>query len=120
MCLEDLGFTGPQFTCCNKREGDAMIQERLDKCFSTLPWKTLFPMYKVSHLGYWRYNHRPVLLEFFEKAFGKTGGKVRKRLYFEECRVDNQDCKNLISSAWGSRVTGKGVDSVLKKNSFLW
>ncbi|KAK2649046.1 hypothetical protein Ddye_016535 [Dipteronia dyeriana] len=30
--LQDLGFTGPSFTWCNKRNGEEMIHERLDRC----------------------------------------------------------------------------------------
>ncbi|KAK3212447.1 hypothetical protein Dsin_017153 [Dipteronia sinensis] len=44
--LDDLGFTGPQFTWCNKREGNEMILERLDRCTSTPPWKLLFPIFR--------------------------------------------------------------------------
>ncbi|KAK2640566.1 hypothetical protein Ddye_028361 [Dipteronia dyeriana] len=34
--LQDLGFMGPSFTWCDKRDREEMIQERLDRCVVTL------------------------------------------------------------------------------------
>lgn len=48
--LEDLGFVGPTYTWCNKREGDALIQERLDRFTGNWDWSQLFPNFKISHL----------------------------------------------------------------------
>ncbi|KAK2653118.1 hypothetical protein Ddye_012974 [Dipteronia dyeriana] len=40
--LQDIGFSGQSFTWCNKREGVAMIHERLDRCVCNFQWKNLF------------------------------------------------------------------------------
>ena len=84
--LEDLGYIGPKFTWCKRRNGNEMIQECLDRCVGTDHWKDLFPNSKVKHLEYWRSNHRPVLMEVLEQKCGLlAGGRRRKRFYFEEC-----------------------------------
>ena len=56
--LEDLGFGGSPFTWCNKRDGEALIHERLDRCTGNQDWKVLFPFFKVSHLDFGRSDHR--------------------------------------------------------------
>ena len=98
--LDDLGFDGPPFTWCNKREGLALIQERLDRCVGNLDWKMLFPLFKVSHLDYWRFDHRLVLLECKEDAVVVKEVKRGRRFRFEECWVDNDECRNIISEVW--------------------
>ncbi|KAK2656736.1 hypothetical protein Ddye_009788 [Dipteronia dyeriana] len=42
--LRAMGFIGPQFTWCNKREGPEMIQERLDRRICDFIWKMLFSL----------------------------------------------------------------------------
>ncbi|KAL5843397.1 hypothetical protein ACOSQ4_009355 [Xanthoceras sorbifolium] len=57
--LMDVGYNGCQFTWSNGRTGSQFIQERLDWCVSSLAWSTLFPFSKISHLEFWRSDHRP-------------------------------------------------------------
>lgn len=90
-----------------------MIQERLDRCPGNMEWKLLFPNFKVSHLDYWRSDHRPIILEFSDN-FVVTGEVRRKRhFHFEECWVDKQECKELISSVWVDRSCSNAMDTVL-------
>ncbi|KAK2647505.1 hypothetical protein Ddye_014994 [Dipteronia dyeriana] len=50
--LQDMGFLGPLFTLCNRREGEAMIQERLDKCICDIHWRSIFTGAVVRHLNF--------------------------------------------------------------------
>ncbi|XP_075633780.1 uncharacterized protein LOC142606285 [Castanea sativa] len=59
----DLGFSGPRFTWTNRREVDALIQERIDRFFVNPKWFSLFPEAKVTHLTLCHSNHCHVLLE---------------------------------------------------------
>ncbi|OMP01255.1 reverse transcriptase [Corchorus capsularis] len=61
--LIDLGFKGPSFTWCNKRNGVARIQKRLDRVFSNAEWRLLFPEAEVRHLPRLHSDHCPVLLQ---------------------------------------------------------
>ncbi|KAK2665103.1 hypothetical protein Ddye_003677 [Dipteronia dyeriana] len=62
--LEDLGFVGDKYTWCNKRNGDELMMERLDRSFGNKEWEHLFPSYNVRHLDYWNSYHRLVVLNF--------------------------------------------------------
>ncbi|KAK3189117.1 hypothetical protein Dsin_028678 [Dipteronia sinensis] len=98
--LEDLGYVGPPFTWCNKHEGDALIQERHDRCIGSLDWKLSFPDFKVSHLDYWRSDHRPILLEFSDSP-GDPTEQWRRKL--------NENIKGLkleLRNAYDNITTG--------------
>ncbi|KAK3188706.1 hypothetical protein Dsin_028267 [Dipteronia sinensis] len=111
--LDDLGYTGPQFTLCNKREGETFIQERLDRCVGNLDWQTAFPDFQVSHLDYWCSDHRPVILEFSDNLRA-TGKASRKRCFhFEECWIDNVEVQDLVSQIWVDRRGLNAVNVVL-------
>ncbi|KAL4638862.1 hypothetical protein ACB092_03G177400 [Castanea dentata] len=48
--MMDIGFSGPWFTWTNKREIQALIQERIDRFFVNPSWCLLFPEAK-EHFG---------------------------------------------------------------------
>ncbi|KAK3212073.1 hypothetical protein Dsin_016779 [Dipteronia sinensis] len=50
--LENMGFIGPRFTWSNKKAGNALIMERLDRSFCHKGWKVLFPHSFVRHLDF--------------------------------------------------------------------
>lgn len=60
--LIDLGFMGNRFTWNNGREGDAYVQQRLDRACATLEWRELFPQARVCHLKASYSDHIPILL----------------------------------------------------------
>ena len=60
--LKDLGFCGPKFTWSNRREPQALIQERLDRFVANSSWYFLFPTFSVRHLEYWKSDHQPIIL----------------------------------------------------------
>ncbi|KAL5734017.1 hypothetical protein ACOSP7_031878 [Xanthoceras sorbifolium] len=96
--LQDLGFFGPEFTWCNKREGVDLIQVRLDHCFCNLAWS----------------DHRPILLEVLEErvALGPATIRRKKRFHFEFAWADLPKCKEAIKQSWVDH--GRGVNSVIK------
>ena len=61
--LKDLGYLGPKFTWNNRRASPHFVQERLDRCVGNASWYSLFPLYSVKHLNYWKSDHRPIVLE---------------------------------------------------------
>ncbi|KAK0572934.1 hypothetical protein LWI29_000634 [Acer saccharum] len=111
--LEDFGYVGPHYTWCNKREGVAAVSERLDRCTGSLDWKQIFPNFVVSHLDFWRSDHRPILLEFEDNAGSSNFSSRRRRFHFEECWVDNPDCRDLILVTWVDSFSSNAIDNVL-------
>ena len=61
--MVDIGFVGPRFTWSNRREVQALIQERIDRFFVNPSWCVLYPDAKISHLTRCHSDHCPVLLE---------------------------------------------------------
>jgi hypothetical protein len=101
--LEDMAFRGPNFTWCNRREGEAMILERLDRGFCNSGWKNIFPSFVVHHIEYWGSDHRPLLLAIQKSgSHDGSGGFVRKRkrFFFKECWGDDEECKEIVHSVW--------------------
>ena len=68
----DIGFAGPRFTWTNRREVQALIQERIDRYFVNPSWVLLYPEAKVTHLTRCHSDHCPILLEMQSRCH--TGG----------------------------------------------
>ena len=60
--LADLGFQVNIFTWNNGQEGDAYVQERLDRACTTMLWRNKFPYSHVAHLQAAYSNHIPILI----------------------------------------------------------
>ena len=58
----DIGFSGPRFTWTNRREIQALIQERINPS-----WCLLYPEAQVVHLTRCHFDHCPILLEMQPK-----------------------------------------------------
>ena len=67
--MVDLGFHGPKFTWVNKREVGRFIQERLDRGFTNIDWRDLYPEAAVHHLACTYSDHCPVLLNLDTPLF---------------------------------------------------
>lgn len=61
--MMDIGFMGSRFTWTNRREVQALIQERIDRYFVNPSWCVMYPDAKVTHLTRCHLDHYPVLLE---------------------------------------------------------
>ena len=92
----DLGFSGPRFTWTNRKEMNALIQERIDHFFVNPEWFSLFPEAKVTHLTRCHSGHCLVLLEtqprpstFFKRPFK-----------FQSFWVFDPSFSNVVANAW--------------------
>ncbi|KAL5834935.1 hypothetical protein ACOSQ4_014432 [Xanthoceras sorbifolium] len=97
--LEDIGYSGPDFTWSNCREGSNLILERLDRRVFNLEWRNLFPSFLASHLSFWGSDHRPILLEFPATDYVHARRSSR-RFHYESCWEDDEECKALIKDTW--------------------
>lgn len=67
--LRDLGFIRPPFTQSNRREGEALINERLDRCCANSQYYKFHLNCKVTHDSATYSDHLPIwLLSSQEKS----------------------------------------------------
>lgn len=104
--LNDLGFSGPKFTWTNKRGGSDLIQERLDKCVCNVGWRNLFPLASVSHLDFWKSDHRPIVLNIVDRLPTVSRGH---RFHYESAWAARDDFHRIVSNAWESRFGGDSM-----------
>lgn len=62
--LLDLGFIGPKFTWCSKREGADFVKERLDKVVANHEWCRMNSVFQVEVLAARSSDHAPLLFSF--------------------------------------------------------
>ena len=103
----DIGFLGPRFTWTNRRDIQALIQERIDRVFVNPSWCLLYPEARVIHLTRCHSNHCPILLEM--QLITNIG---RKRPFrFQTCLLSEPSFRPIVSRAWSDSPTlGEAVN----------
>ncbi|KAK3195456.1 hypothetical protein Dsin_026766 [Dipteronia sinensis] len=113
--LGDMGFLGPAFRWCNERGGSEMVHERLDCGVCNFQWRNIFLDATVSHLVFWKSDHRPLLLDVVRRVQltnRQTKGGTR-HFHFKECWTDQKECEGVIKKAWRCGNDGKGLGGVV-------
>nr|POF08764.1 hypothetical protein CFP56_39247 [Quercus suber] len=98
--LVDLGFVGSVFTWNNGHEGNAFVQERLDRACAMVDWREMFSHGKVTHLTASYSDHISILHTTQEPNQPPRRKRTPRR--FEEKWACHLDCGNVIQHAWGS------------------
>ncbi|KAK3210855.1 hypothetical protein Dsin_015561 [Dipteronia sinensis] len=52
---------------------------------------------KVKHLEFWGSDHRPLVLYVCEGSYKQKTGR---RFYFEECWIEDEECKAIVEATW--------------------
>ncbi|XP_074305787.1 uncharacterized protein LOC141641008 [Silene latifolia] len=112
--LSELPYSGPKFTCANKRDSSTLILERLDRCYASQNWRLSFPDAHIQNLNIFISDHAPIVLSTSAK------NKKPKRPY----RVDNwclehPDIQSIISSIWNSTSVCHATASVSRKLTII-
>jgi len=97
--LYDLGFTGYEFTWENRRNADAVIEERLDRYCASTEWSALFPDAEVQHLDENLSDHLPILLRLVAPRGRRR--QRRQQFRFENMWIQEDSCRQVIQGAWG-------------------
>ena len=61
--LMDLGYAGSDYTWWNRRGGQALMQERLDKFCGNVDWVARFSSFRVTHLDKKLSDHLPITID---------------------------------------------------------
>nr|POE54654.1 hypothetical protein CFP56_47295 [Quercus suber] len=106
----DLDFIGPSFTWSNRCEGLANIRQRLDQCLGDQEWQTLFPKESIRHLVNACSDHNPILLDTHME-----NTNLDKHFRFEAMWTRDESSKEVVKSAWQTRVDGPQSLKLAKK-----
>ena len=105
----DLGFFGNPFTWSNKRQGNYLIKERLDRGLATSQWIHLFSHFSVQHLLAYSSDHNLIILDTTASDLS-----LQRHFGFEEFWTLDPFCGQVISNAWDKSFHGS-PDFILSK-----
>ena len=96
----DIGFSGPHYTWTNKREVQALIQERIDRFFVNPSWCLLFPEARVTHLTRCHSDHFLMLIEMLPRM----STACKRPFKFQTCWLSDPTFLKIVSDAWSQTV----------------
>ncbi|XP_050242062.1 uncharacterized protein LOC126691020 [Quercus robur] len=112
----DIGFSGPRFTWTNKREVQALIQERINRFFVNPSWCLLYPEARVTHLTRSHSDHCPVLLEMLPRV----NGAKKRPFRFQTCWLLDATFPSIVSQAWeGGNGLADALD-LFSRKAAVW
>ncbi|KAL8491099.1 hypothetical protein ACS0TY_022939 [Phlomoides rotata] len=99
--LQDLGFSGYNFTWSNGRVGDANIQVRLDRALANSDWRSLFLGARVIHLPRFNSDHSHIIVRCDQDG-GRAGrcSRVRRPFRFEKMWLEHKHCTSVVELGW--------------------
>lgn len=104
--LSDLGYSGPQFTWCNRRLIPHTVWERLDRACANPGWRTLFHSAKVENIPLRHSDHDAIFILLHTNLSDPNHWVRKRRFRFEAMWLKEQDCKEVINQFWSLGDTG--------------
>ena len=124
--LQDLGYSGPDFTWLNRRENGALVLVRLDRCLADGDWLRFFPRVQVSHIMVSSSDHMGLMTHLDPHMNPPIGTRRKRRFRFEHIWVRERGCEEAIREAWNVPISGTPMFVVVQKikqchvNLLLW
>ncbi|XP_042988712.1 uncharacterized protein LOC122316247 [Carya illinoinensis] len=104
----DLGFMGPPFTWCNKRDVQHTVSERLDRYLANQGWIDWFPGFRVVHGSSASSDHLPILLY----SRREKSSKRNKLFRFEAMWTEEGEYENIVEDSWNGRTSGNQMNNI--------
>ncbi|XP_073272102.1 uncharacterized protein [Primulina huaijiensis] len=100
--LQDLHCRGELFTWANRRMGNQLILERLDRFVGTLEWRLMYPTTYVQALKYFHSDHRPLYLCLGGQNSTAVGASNKHEFIprFESSWLRERECNDIVVQGW--------------------
>lgn len=112
----DLGYSGAAFTWTNRRDVDALIHQRIDRCWGNPPWNLAFPDANVTHLPRVSFDHCPLLLSLYENLHNRLERPFR----FEKMWLNHPGFHQVVENAWGLTPSLNLAITTFKSLAITW
>lgn len=105
--LIDFGHSGPHFTWINRRSGNKVIIERLDRGAANLEWNLMFPNASIKNYISGGSDYSPIILDtclvinFDPRPF-----------MFEWMWTSHVGCSDQVAKGWHKRSEGSNMDTI--------
>ncbi|KAH7846631.1 hypothetical protein Vadar_016292 [Vaccinium darrowii] len=106
----DLGYSGYPFTWTNRRGGDGMVKERLDRVLVSPGWRLQYDRAKVQNLFAVGSDHAALLVDTNPPKFSGP-----RQFRFDKRWVDDPDCYDVICKGWQETIRGSNMFKVFSK-----
>ena len=108
----DLGFSGCKFTSAKGRWGNASIKRRLNRGIANMSWRLAYPGASIVHFGAIKSDHAPILLDTNPQS-----NFAHRPFRFEVTWLRDDQCHEVIESAWKDQVAGSKFIRLYKKQA---
>lgn len=99
--LSEINYSGDKFTGFNKRRGDCLIFEHLDRYLCSGDWKAIYPNASVMNLEFYGSDHRLILINLCPDNLNGIR-KSAKRFYFEHKWFLDENFSHFLHHCWNS------------------
>uniref|UniRef100_A0A803NKW4 Endonuclease/exonuclease/phosphatase domain-containing protein n=1 Tax=Cannabis sativa TaxID=3483 RepID=A0A803NKW4_CANSA len=101
--LHDLPFSGARYTWHNNCVNGTNVKERLDYAFINNAWPHLFGATEVSHLDFFKSDHRALLLSLNHVA-PAVSQRFKSRFHFEALWLKEEEASDIILKNWVTSI----------------
>ncbi|XP_057718268.1 uncharacterized protein LOC130932847 [Arachis stenosperma] len=103
-------MVGHPFTWTNRRQGEDLVKERLDRYLVGMEWKLKFPNVVVHRLTESGSDHAPLLMETEPQSWHS-----KRRFKYQKRWCGEDDVKRIVNEVWRMEVVGSAMFSLAQK-----